>query len=345
MQPLRLAGVLVHVERQALRRAVIQPLFDGEAVALGLGDLLPLGIEEQFVIEAGGRIAAQRAHDLARQDHAVDQILAGHFIIDTQRQPAHRPIHLPLQLAVAAGDGNRDRLARAGADIGDRAGRHIAVDDRHLQHGAQHRIDRQERRIGGAPFGAERGQDDAHHIVIMGQYLQQRRIEHAAGVAFGGRHELVIKAEAVEKGAQPGVVVLTKAGVGAERVAHFRQRLAQVLAQHFRVRNAVRHLAQPVHIVGKGDQAGLDARRHGFKGAAHHGGAHHFAKGADVRQARRAIAGFKDHRLPGGHAIGIAGEDLAGFLERPCLVFEGSGLQGFGGDGHGFWLSLGFAPL
>ena len=207
-------------------------------------------------------------------------------------------------------------------------------------------IDGQERRVGGAAVGAEGGQDDAHHVVVMRQYPQQRRIEHAAGVALGRAQKLVIEPERIEESAQPGVVVGAKAAVCAERVAHLGQRLAQVFSQHFGVRNAVWHLAQPVHVVGKGDQARLHAGHQRFEGAADHGGAYHFAKGADVRQARRTITGLEDHRVAGRDAVRIARQHLAGFLERPGLVFKSGGLQGFGGDGHGFWLSVGFGlPL
>ncbi len=346
MQALGLARALEHVEREAFGRAVIQPLFDGQAIALGLADLGAFAIKEQLVIEAGGWVAAEHADDLAGEHDAVDQILAGHFIIDAQRQPAHRPIHLPLQLAMAAGDGDGDRVVGAGADVGDGARRDVAGHDGHLQHMAGDGIDGQERRVGGAAFGAEGGQDDAHHIIIMRQYPQQRRIEHAAGVAFGGGQKLVIEAERIEESTQAGVVVGAEAAVGTERVAHLGQWLTQVFAEHFGVGNAVRHLAQPVHIVGKGDQARLHAGHQRFEGAADHGGAHHFAKGADVRQARWAITGFEDHRMTSWHAVRIARQHLAGFLEGPGLILKSGGLQSFGGDGHGFWLSVGFGlPL
>ena len=247
---------------------------------------------------------------------------------------------------MAAGNGDGDGVVGAGADVGNGARRDVAGHDGHLQHMAGDGIDGQERRVGGAAVGAEGGQDDAHHVVVMRQYPQQRRIEHAAGVALGRAQKLVIEPERIEESAQPGVVVGAKAAVCAERVAHLSQRLAQVFAQHFGVRNAVWHLAQPVHVVGKGDQARLHAGHQRFEGAADHGGAYHFAKGADVRQARRTITGLEDHRVAGRDAVRIARQHLAGFLERPGLVFKSGGLQGFGGDGHGFWLSVGFGlPL
>jgi hypothetical protein len=35
---------------------------------------------------------------------AVDQVLARHLVIDAERDPAHRPVDLPLQLGAAAED-------------------------------------------------------------------------------------------------------------------------------------------------------------------------------------------------------------------------------------------------
>ena len=72
--------------------------------------------------------------------------------------------------------------------------------------------------------------------------------------------------------------------------------------------------------------------RQQLEGAAHHGGARHFAEGADMRQARRTIAGFEQHFVlcP---CVSHAREDLAGFLKRPGLAFKSGGTKG-GIDGH-----------
>ena len=59
---LRLA---VHEQRQRFRRGIAQPFVDGQAVALRLGNLLAMLVEEQLVIEAFRRQAAQRRADLA----------------------------------------------------------------------------------------------------------------------------------------------------------------------------------------------------------------------------------------------------------------------------------------
>ena len=62
-----------------------------------------------------------------------------------------------------------------------------------------------------------------------------------------------------------------------------------------------------------------------FKRPPHHGGQHHLAKGADVRQAGRAVAGLEDDAAT---AIRLgAGEELSGFLEGPraglCRILAG----------------------
>ena len=109
IQPLRRLRLAVHEQRQRFRRGIAQPFVDGQAIALRLRNLLALLVEEQFVVEALRRRAAERRADLAGQLDRIDQVLAGHFIVDAEREPAHRPVRLPLQLAMAAGDGNGDR--------------------------------------------------------------------------------------------------------------------------------------------------------------------------------------------------------------------------------------------
>ena len=122
IEPLGRLGLAVHEQRKALGAGVAQPLVDGEAVALRLRDLLAGLVEKKLVVEALRRHAAERAADLAGQLHRVDQILAGHLVIDAERDPAHRPIGLPLQFAAAAGDGRRHALVRVRIFVGDGAG-------------------------------------------------------------------------------------------------------------------------------------------------------------------------------------------------------------------------------
>ena len=67
IEALRLTRLHVHEQREALGRAVAQPFVDGEAVALRLRDLLPLLVEEEFVVEPLGRLGAEGARDLRGQ--------------------------------------------------------------------------------------------------------------------------------------------------------------------------------------------------------------------------------------------------------------------------------------
>src|SRR5215468_4394225 len=80
IEPLRRLRLAIHEQRQRFRAGVAQPFLDGEAVALRLRDLLALLVEEQLVIEALRRRAAERAGDLAGQLDGIDQILAGHLV-------------------------------------------------------------------------------------------------------------------------------------------------------------------------------------------------------------------------------------------------------------------------
>ena len=219
VEPLRRLRLAVHEQRQRLRRRIAQPFVDGEAVALRLGNLLALLVEEELVVEAFRRRAAERAADFARELDRVDQVLAGHLVVDAERDPAHRPVGLPLQLGAPAGDQRGHRLLGVGVLVRDRAGLGVVREHRHLQHDAGRRRDRQERRIGLRALLAQRRQHDVHHGVEALQHLEQRRVEAARHVAVGRRHELVLEAEMVEEGAQPRVVG------GAERRIFVRERV------------------------------------------------------------------------------------------------------------------------
>ena len=193
---------------------------------------------------------------------------------------------------------------------------------RHLQHQAGARRDRQERRIGLRPLLAQRRQHDRHHLVEAPEHLQQRRIETPRRVTGGRRHELIVEAELVEEGAQPRVVVVREAFMGAERVGHFGQRLAQILRHHLLVGDVVGHLAQRIHVVGKRNQPGFDfVVGDDAEGVTHHRGTRDLAEGADMRQAGGAIAGLEDHLV-----LGLSLEprdDLTRLLERPGVRLLG----------------------
>src|SRR4051812_952094 len=104
VKPLRRLRLTIHEQRERFRRGIAQPFVDGEPVALGLRYLLPLLVQEELVIEALRRHAAERLADFAGELYRVDQVLASHLVIATERNPAHRPTRLPLQLAPPAGD-------------------------------------------------------------------------------------------------------------------------------------------------------------------------------------------------------------------------------------------------
>ena len=145
-------------------------------------------------------------------------------------------------------------------------------------------------------------------------------------VIIGRAGELVVEAEGVEKRAQPRIVVGAETRMGAERIGHPGQRLAEMLRQHLLVRHVVRHLAQAVHVVGKRDQPGLDLvlGQHA-KRMAHHGGARDLAEGADMRQARWAIAGLEQHLVL--RSLLQPRHNRLGLLERPGIGLFGERAQ------------------
>ena len=211
VEPLGRLRLAIHEQRQAFGRGIAQPFVDGEAVALRLGNLLALLVEEQLVVEAFRRLAAERAADFAGQLDRIDQVLAGHLVVDAERDPAHGPVRLPLQLAAPAGDRRGHRLLGVGVFVGDGAGLGVVRDDRHLQHDAGLR----DRSAGtanrcAARSSRKRRQHDRHHLVEALQHLEQRVVEAAGRVAVGRRHEFVVEAEMIEEGAQPRIVVLRR---------------------------------------------------------------------------------------------------------------------------------------
>ncbi len=220
--------------------------------------------------------------------------------------------------------------------VTDGAGLGVVRHDRHLQHDAGARRDRQERRIGLRALLAQRGQHDRHHLVEAREHRHERGVEAPRRVAGGRRQEFVLEAEGIEEAAQPRVVVLAEARVRAERIGDFGERLAEVLRQQLLVRHVVGHLAQTVHVVREGDQARLDlvAGEHP-EGVAHHGGARHLAERTDMRQAGGSVAGLEDHLV-----LRLAlepGDDLLRLLERPRARALGELPQGRYlrvGDGH-----------
>ena len=89
------------------------------------------------------------------------------------------------------------------------------------------------------------------------------------------------------------------------------------------IRDVVGNLAHPVHVVGEAQQLGLDlVPGEHPEGVPNHRCARHLAEGADMRQAGRPVAGLEQDGL-GEVLVLVAGNDLLGFLERPCLAFGG----------------------
>ena len=166
----------------------------------------------------------------------------------------------------------------------------------------------------------------------MAQHALDGVVELAALVIVRGRGEFVVEAEPVEEGTQHRIVVRGEAVELAERIGDAGQRLAEMLAQHVAVGDVVGHLAQAVHVVAERDQARrLVAQR--MEGVAHHRRAQHFVERADMRQARRAIAGFEQDRCATGLAVRKAFQQLARLFERPGLGVESGGAQiGIGHD-------------
>ena len=316
MEALGRRRLAVHEQRETFGARVAQPILDRQAVALRLRDLLPALVEEQLVVEALRRAPVERAGNLPRQFDALDQVLARHLVIDAERDPAHRPIGLPLQLAAAAR--HRRRVGAAGRRVapGDRAGGDVDALEGHLHDDPRLGMDRQEGRIARGPLLAEGGQHDGEHRIEPGENGPQRGVEAPAAIIIGRGGELVIEAEGIEEGTQARVVVGAETRVRAERVRHLRQRPAEMGCDELLVRDVVWHLAQPVHIVREGDETRRDpvAGQHA-KGVAHHRRARDLAERADMRQAGGAVACLEeDVRLA---RPSDPRADLARFDERP----------------------------
>ena len=201
-----------------------------------------------------------------------------------------------------------------------------------LKHAAGLRTDRKERAVGGAALLAEGGQHDVHDLVVMRQNRTQTVIEPARGVTVGRADEFIIEAEAVEEGLQAGIVVRTEGRVRSERVAHRRQRQAEIGLHRLAVGNVVGHLAKTVHIIRETDKPRLRAGHH-LESMAHHRCAHHLAEGADMRQAGRAIAGLEQNL-----AVMVRGfqpfDQVAGLGKGPSLGVAGGVPDGGDAVGH-----------
>ena len=133
VEPLRRLRLAIHKYREAFRARVAQPFLDGEAITLRLRNFLARLVEEQLVIESFRRNATEGATDFAGELHRIDEIFAGHFVVDAEGDPAHGPIRLPLQLAAPPGHRRHHLFLGIRVFIGDGAGLGIVRRDRHLQ--------------------------------------------------------------------------------------------------------------------------------------------------------------------------------------------------------------------
>ncbi len=99
--------------------------------------------------------------------------------------------------------------------------------------------------------------------------------------------------------------------------------------EHVLIRHIVGHLAQAIHVVGERNQPGLHlvVGEHA-EGVTHHGGAGDFTERTDMRQAGGAVTGLEDHLILRPRFQ--PRDDLARFLERPCVRLLGERAQGGG---------------
>ena len=329
VKPLGAAGLVVHEERQAFLGAVGKPFLECQAVADLLRDLLPALVEKELIRHVRRRPGAKHAGDLRPEFIRRDQVLAVHLVVDVERDPAHRPVRLPLQLAASPRHGRLDFRPVLVA-VGDRTGIGISGEYGGLQDPAGRRADRQERAVGRAPLTPQRGKDDLGDFVVVLQHHQQRLIEDTAAVAVRRAPKLVVKPEPVEEVAELGVVVFGKALVLAERVGNVAQGAAQVSGQHGLLGHVGRHAAQTVHVVGERDQPGRHPG-HGLEGVTDHGRAGYLAEGPDVGQARGSESRLEQHVAFLRQTAAKALRQSARFVERPGAgLFSGGAKRGHG---------------
>ena len=129
-------------------------------------------------------------------------------------------------------------------------------------------------------------------------------------------------------------------------IGRARQRQMQRRLKLFRVRHVAGHFAQPVHVVGKSDQARRRVSTERLERAADHGRAHHLAECPDMRQAGRAVAGLEQGRSPFSGSLPFSRLRIfAGFFKWPRfrLLRERRGAEDASGSskcldaiGHGF---------
>ncbi len=202
---------------------------------------------------------------------------------------------------------------------------------RHIKNTAGFGVNGQETGIGLLAFLAQRGQHDLHDRLVPFRRAAKDIIKPARAIEVGRRIELVLKTERIQEPAQHGVVMIAETVVLAERIGHARQGPLLVFLQHVLLRHVLGHLAHPVQIVRKTDQPRRNVADD-LERPADHRGAAHLAKGADMGQTRRAIAGLEQNIALFRRRLFIAFQQTTRFLERPgfrihrCVAQRGHGV-------------------
>ena len=96
MHPLGSFGLQIHEIRQAFRAGIGKPFINGYAIAGGLGDLLPIFIQEQLIAEMLRRRMPQNTTNFIIYWGVGGVILAIHLKIHLQGGPARTKIRFPL---------------------------------------------------------------------------------------------------------------------------------------------------------------------------------------------------------------------------------------------------------
>ena len=252
-------------------------------------------------------------------------VLAIHLEIDAQRRPARAKVGFPLKLHVAPRNQKGPLFAVLVVE-GDVAVLGVYLLHRDIKNAARLRMDWQEAGIGLLPLLAQRGQHDFHDCVIALGGKAKGRIKFARSIEFGRRDKLVLEPESIEEPAQHGVVMVAEALVFTEGIGNRGQRLLHVGQKHIAVRHVVGNFAHPIKVVRETNQPRRDIRDH-LKGTADHRRAEHFAKGANMRQARRAVARLKEDIALFRRRLFIAFEQRAGFFKGPGFAVHRDATQ------------------
>ena len=286
-------GLQEHEVGQRFRRGIGQPFVDGDTVAFGFRNLFAVRIEEQLIHHVVRLFRAEDFRDAVIDVGVGGVVLPIHLKIDAQRSPACAKVRLPLEFHVAA----RDRQCPLFACLvvkGDRVVFAVHFLHRHVENAACFRVDRKEDRIGRLTFVAQRGQHHFHDVVVFIDSAFQDFVELARFVELSCRIELVLEPKGIEETAQHRVVVVAEGFEFTERIGHRGQRLLLVVFEHVLIGDVGRNLAHPVKVVRETDQTGRDVRNL-VECVADHRGPQNFAKGADMRQTRWAVACLKQN--------------------------------------------------